>query len=316
MKTKDTEGANKSEKDSEREACHECARLVGAFLDGVLDAAKTLEVDEHLAGCETCRERVELERAVRGSLKKAVSQVAMGDTARARMLAAMQAAKAGEPIPVRERTKSEADLEKQKLEASQSKLLSWRTMVPLASAAALALLWNSVSQTAPQSADNGHQTDVMRAGFVAHDPLEDLVAQHSQQPLPPERTDPKDLRGFEQYVGVPVHAPQYRSQNARLLGGRVTTVHQQRAAMMQYRMGQGPDAPRVTVFIYDPQKIQVGRAEQLTPRAIGTSEVRGGRVNGYSVAVRGGVDGGVGYVIVSDLDPDRTAQLAVATDDD
>jgi hypothetical protein len=86
--------------------------------------------------------------------------------------------------------------------------------------------------------------------------------------------------------------------------------------MMQYRMGQGPDAPRVTVFIYDPQKIQVGRAEQLTPRAIGTSEVRGGRVNGYSVAVRGGIDGGVGYVVVSDLDPESTAQLAVATDDD
>jgi anti-sigma factor RsiW len=314
MKTKDTEDANKSEKDSEREACHEHALLIGAFLDGVLDAAKTVEVDEHLASCETCRERVELERAVRGSLKKAVSQVTMSDTARARMMAAMQAAKNGDPIPQREKaaSKSDADVEA----AGQSKLLSWRTMVPLASAAALALVWNSVSQTAPQSAENGHQTDVMRAGFVAHDPLEDLVAQHRQQPLPPERTDPKDLRGFEQYVGVPVHAPQYRSQHARLEGGRLTTVHQQRAAMMQYRVGQGPDAPRVTVFIYDPQKIQVGRAESLTPRAIGTSEVRVGRTNGYSVAVRGGGDGGVGYVVVSDLDPDSTAQLAVATDDD
>jgi anti-sigma factor RsiW len=351
-----TEGA-----DTRENACHKHVVLLGAFLDGVLDAASTLELDEHLAHCEACRERVELDRAVRGSLKKAVKTVTASDGMRERVLAAMVAAKlaakqaaevddataaaaiqadadqvaaaavvahdtaesmrpsmnSASALPsgsdASESTTAENVAEVRTLRKEAKKLASWRTLVPLASAAALALVWNGVAQTAPQGA---RQTDVMRAGF-GHDPLADLVAQHSGfSTVPPERTDPKELRGFERYVGVPVHAPRFRGQDARLVGGRVTTVHHERAAMLQYELGQGAQTQRVTVFIYDPRKIQIGH-DHLTPRAIGTSEVRVGREDGYSVAVRaGGVDAGVGYTMVSDLDPERSAELAVFSDDD
>jgi anti-sigma factor RsiW len=340
-----------------RETCHKHVALLGAFLDGALDAANTLELDEHLAHCESCRERVELDRAVRGSLKKAMRAVSGGDAMRERMLAAMAAATedARSSVPadasdatettqaphvietmeeaaasareerveeraqalnaesatgVAERVES-GGAEVRSLRGQAGRLASWRTLVPIATAAALALVWNGVAQTAPQGA---HQTDVMRAGF-GHDPLADLVAQHSQPPLPPERTDPKDLRGFERWVGVPVHAPRFRGENARLVGGRVTTVHHERAAMLQYEVGQGAATQRVSVFIYDPHKIQIGH-DRLTPRAIGTSEIRVGREDGYSVAVRAGADAGVGYTVVSDLDPERSAELAVFTEDD
>ena len=74
--------------------CTDVVRLLGAHADGQLDPAKTLEVDDHLGSCESCRERVQLDRAIRGSLKKAVRTTAPSNM-RARMLAAMTAAPAG-----------------------------------------------------------------------------------------------------------------------------------------------------------------------------------------------------------------------------
>ena len=70
------------------EACKAMGLLLGAHLDGQLDPVKTLEVEDHVAACEVCRERLALDRALRGSLKKAV-KVAAPDDVRARMLAAM-----------------------------------------------------------------------------------------------------------------------------------------------------------------------------------------------------------------------------------
>jgi hypothetical protein len=69
----------------------------------------------------------------------------------------------------------------------------------------------------------------------------------------------------------------------------------------------------MSVFIYDPQKIQVSDAS-LTPRAVGTAHVRVGRSNGYSVAVT--QNRGIGYALASDLDPDRSAELAALADQD
>jgi anti-sigma factor (TIGR02949 family) len=70
--------------------CKETARLLGAYADGQLDAVKTLEVDDHLASCETCNERIALDRAMRASLKKTTKTSAPEDV-RSRMLAAMTA---------------------------------------------------------------------------------------------------------------------------------------------------------------------------------------------------------------------------------
>ena len=70
------------------DACKSIGLLLGAHLDGQLDPVKTLEVEEHIEACEVCRERLALDRALRGSLKKAVKTTAPSDV-RARMLAAM-----------------------------------------------------------------------------------------------------------------------------------------------------------------------------------------------------------------------------------
>jgi len=178
-------------------------------------------------------------------------------------------------------------------------------MVPLATAAAIALMWGAATHGAVPGGLESH------AGF-GDDLLAELVAEHSQ-PLPPEVTNPQAVRGLERYVGVPVHPASFERSGARLVGGRVVPMRSQRAAILQYVVGSGDDARRVSIIVYDAQKIQVGSAN-LAPRAVGSAEVRVGREKGYSVAAT--QRAGVGYLLASDLDPEQSAQLAAMVYDD
>jgi anti-sigma factor RsiW len=280
---------------------HECrdrAGVLGSYLDGELEPAKIIELDEHVGRCETCREEVRLLRAIRGSLKRVVQSVAPAGL-RDRIGNAIAAE--------RVRGESPADMEGASLGAvtPAASLTSWRTMVPLATAAAIALLWGAGTRGAQTATTESH------AGF-GDDLLAELVAEHSQ-PLPPEATNAQAVRGLERYVGVPVQPGSFERAGARLVGDRVVPMRSQRAHMLQYVVGSGDGARRVSVYVYDAQKIQVGMAS-LSPRAVGTAEVRVGREKGYSVAAT--QRAGVGYLLVTDLDPDRSAQLAATVYDD
>ena len=271
--------------------CPEFGPLLGPFGDGELEPSKMVEVDEHVEHCEGCRERVLLDEAMRHSMKSVVKQPASGDM-RSRIAQAMAA----------EQTRAVAR------ETAAAKGGSWRTMVPLATAAAFALAWGAMSR-GPIARTTA--SDTVRAG-LGDDFLSELVAEHSR-PLPPERTDPNKVDEMGQYVGVPVHAAAFHRPNARFVGGRLLPVRQERAAMLQYEIQQGGETRRVSVFVFDPRRIHVG-GDDLTPRPVGTAEVRVGRANGYSVAVT--QHGGVGYALASDMDEQRTAELALAAEAD
>lgn len=295
--------------------CGSIARLLGAHADGALDAAKTVEVDDHLGACETCRERVALDRAIRGTLKKAVKTTAPSDV-RARMLAAM-AAQTARDEQREEAARAEVDAPPafDAVPAKESKrpamLRHWRTMIPLASAAAIALAWGAASKQPMAMADTNAR---LGAGFGNDELINRFVDVHSR-PIHPETPDPKVVRGFEREVGVPVHVPQLE-RNARFVGARLLPVQGgERAAMLQYEViGQNGAVHRVSVFTYDPRRVQVRGAETLTPRAVGTAQVRCGQARGYSVAIT--QHGDVGYAVASDLDPDANAQLVAVADRD
>src|SRR2546423_1331193 len=109
-------------------ACRDHARFLDAYLDGELEPAQLLEIESHVTACASCRERVELDRATRASLKKAT--------------------KARGPEGLRERAMAAMMAEKARGDARTGTALAqggaWRTLVPLASAAALALAFGSV----------------------------------------------------------------------------------------------------------------------------------------------------------------------------
>ena len=276
---------------------HECrdrSRMLGPYLDGELEAATIIEIDEHVARCETCREEAQLLLAMRGSLKHVVETPAPNGL-RERIHTAMAA----------ERCREDARRDDGFGKVPVASPASWRTMVPLATAAALALAWGTTTRPA-----HGPSSEA-RAGF-GDDLLAELVNEHSQ-PLPPDATDRDAVRKLGRYVGVPVRPASFERGGAHLIGGRVLPLHSQRAAMLQYAMGTGDDAPRVSVYVYDAQKIQIDSAN-LSPRAVGSAEVRVGREKGYSVVVA--QRAGVGYLVTSDLDPDKSAQLAAMVYED
>lgn len=302
------------------EPCKSIGLLLGAHLDGQLDTVKTLEVEEHLASCEVCRERLALDRALRGSLKKAVKTTAPSDV-RARMLAAMageeaRQERASDPPAAAELegaldasptsastglSSSREDAGRIKRSARPTMLRSWRTMLPLASAAALVVGWGVASK---QPVVRGMPDTVVTGGG---DYLRDFVSNH-KRPLPPEQADPNKVAQFDHVVGVPV---QPKVRNARFVGARLLPLHDgDTAAMMQYEIQQGQQVQRVTVYVYDPAKVQVGR--QLAPRTVGTAEVRVGESGGYFVGV--GQRRGVGYAVASD-DPEVSAKLVAAATD-
>ena len=283
---------------------HECrdrSRMLGSFLDGQLAPETLLEIDEHLSGCETCREEVKLLSAMRFSLKRVVRTAAPAGMYE-RIGNAMSAERLREEARATSCAGAAAFAAFGAMEPTETSF-TWRSMVPLATAAALALVWGAATRGVPQSSDRQ-----ARAGF-GDDLLSMLVAEHSR-PLPPETTDRETVRGFERYVGVPVRPRSLERAGAHLVGGRLVPLHTQRAAMLQYELGNGR---RVSVLVYDAEKIQIGSAD-LSPREIGTTEVRVGQEKGYSVAVT--ERGGVGYVLASDLDQDKSAQLAAMVYDD
>jgi anti-sigma factor RsiW len=274
---------------------HECrdrSRMLGSYLDGQLDATRLIDIDEHLTECETCREEARLLQAMRTSLKRVVRTAAPNGLCE-RIGNAMAA----------ERVREDARAAGIEETAAMASPMSWRSTVPLATAAALALVWGAATRGTQPAASTA-----ARAGF-GDDLLSMIVAEHSR-PLPPETTDPQAVRRFEQYVGVPVRPASFERGGAHLVGGRVLPLHSQRAAMLQYELGGGG---RVSVLVYDAEKIRIGTAN-LAPREIGTAEVRVGQEKGYSVAVT--ERAGVGYLLASDLDPEKSAQLAAMVYDD
>ncbi len=280
--------------------CRDRARL-SSYLDGECDAAKLIEIDEHVSSCDTCREEVQLLRAMSGSLKRVVRSPAPAGL-RDRIGNAMAAelvrdgAEDGPPGGYIEAFGANAPV---------VTLSSWRTMVPLATAAAIALLWGAATRGSQTATNEAH------AGF-GDELLAELVAEHSQ-PLPPEAVTPQAVRSLERYVGVPVRPGSFERDGAHLVGGRVIPLRSQRAAMLQYLVGSGDDARRVSVLVYDAQKIDVGTAN-FAARSVGTAEVRVGREKGYSVAVT--QREGIGYLVATDLDQDKSARLAAMVYDD
>lgn len=300
---------------TETSSCSGVIRLLGAHADGQLDAVKTIEVDDHLGGCETCRERVALDRAIRGSLKKAV-QTTTPDDFRARMLMSLKLAErpllADEPQARHSEVTAEvvAPVAARDEKAKRPTMLrQWRTALPFASAAAVALAWGMAGRQPMASSDLNASA---RAGFSNDELVQQFVDNHSH-PIRPETNDQKEVRNFEREIGVPVHV-MHLDDNARFVGGRLLPVQGgERAAMLQYEVVRNTgDVRRVSVFVYDPRRVQIRSAEQMPPRAVGTSEVRMGQTRGYSVAVA--QHGDVGYAVATDDLDENCAQYVAAVE--
>lgn len=136
--------------------------------------------------------------------------------------------------------------------------------------------------------------------------VDDLVAQHAQ-PLPPEVTQPDEVRRFDPFVGVPVEPPKLQPFGAKWVGGRMLPLRDSRAAMLQYSLAGGH---RISVYVYDPRRVRP-ESSTLRQRVVRDAPVFVGNVRGYNVAAT--ERRGVGYAIATDLGEPESAELVAAS---
>ncbi len=270
--------------------CRAVAPLVQSYLDGELDPSQLAEVETHTQACATCRERVVLDRAIRSGVRAAVSRAKPSAAFRGRAAASVVAQR-WSPA-----------------ERSTTAMPTWGGWV-VAAAAAAAAIFGIQWRPQPEAGDETLLRPETTKASIGLDQMIDQFVDWHARPLPPEVTNPKDLPGFEPYVGVPVHPPALSPFGARLLGGRILPVPEHRvAAMLQYMMDGGH---RVSVYVFDPGPIQT-KPSRLHAKVIGSDSIYVANVRGWSVAAVEPSRKGIGYAIASDLGDEENAELALA----
>ena len=268
--------------------CRTVACLVETYLDDELEPSQLLEVEKHTATCTTCRERIQLDRAIRMGVRRSVGTKA-SESFRARVTHSMTA----------ERWASAE-------RAAASGVPTWRA-VGLAVAATVAAVVGLERQNHPESEGSARPIQANASASMGLDAMIDKFVDWHARPLPPEITNANDLPGFEPYVGVPVRPRALAPFGAKLLGGRILPVQEQNcAAMLQYTLD---GSHRVSIYVFDPRHVGT-HPSKLHAKIIGSVPVYVGQIKGWSIAAA--ERSGVGYAIASDLGDDASAELALA----
>jgi mycothiol system anti-sigma-R factor len=275
--------------------CAAVAKWIDALLDGELDPKNAAEVEEHLAGCASCKQRYEARKAVSSNMRRLELGYAAPAALRARIAAALEAEQVEQAVaagPTSTLAGSAAALTASPGLAPATRgaptsapsrsvtrgparwfmLAGW----PVALAAS-ALLATVMLQQRSQEADQVVAAHV-RSLLANH--LSDVVSSshHTVKPWFAGRVD----------FSPPV--PDLTSLGFELVGGRLDYVdHQQVAAIVYRKHGHIIN-------------VLASRPGRDTPDMPHTT-----RVQGYSV--RSWRQAGLNLVAVSDIDPSELANL-------
>jgi anti-sigma factor RsiW len=322
-------------------SCRILSPALDTYLDGELSPPQVVEVETHLAQCACCRERVALDRALRTSMKQ-IPPLRAPASFRDRMRAVMAAERSSQQqalqapsvfgwcvhdsanvVPFR-RSGRVAPAPLQALTAASERPsgrvvslaerrtrrpLRARYAVPFAVAAGVAFVASIHPPSAPPAAKTGTLSSApttFQANLGLDGIVDDLVSLHAQ-PLPPEVTQPDEVRRFDPFVGVPVEPPKLQRFGAKWEGGRMLPLRDSRAAVLQYSMAGGH---RISVYVYDPRRVRA-ESSTLKQRVIRDTPIYVGNIRGYNVAAT--ERRGVGYAVATDLDEPENIELIAAS---
>lgn len=273
--------------------CRHFVPLLEPFRDGELSPSEVVEVETHLVECERCSERLQLGEAVRVSLKQVVRDGApVTESFEERIRLALVAERERE-----ERRDAPGD--------AQIRMLSWRSIVPIAAAAAVVMVYAASA--------NNRTTDVASSRATMYQSstpasieqlLEDLVSNHERS-SGPQFTEQGLLPQLEPEVGVPVRLPNFKQYGARWEGVSVVPLSNQRAASLRYRIA----GHKLTVYVYDAARLPVRGT--LQQRVVRNEPVYVGSRHGVSIAATERSNG-VGYAVATDLNKDESAELVAS----
>ena len=272
--------------------CAMVRRHVGAYLDGELEPASQLDFEGHLDGCAECQERLAFEVAFRDRVVEALGDV--------------QA-----PASLRQRVLLDLDQAEAKSEGSTSGALIriWspfakgdgsrrgrfsRVSIVAAAAAALLLFGGSAIGLSGASG-TGVDAAGLGGSLGGASLLEDVVRLHASS-LPsdvPEAKRESVARYFEGKVQFPVRPASFDRGDVHLVGARLSSFRDRRAAALYYVAG----GRRVTMVVLDspPPALLTGAAHVLARG----HEIYYRDVHGYTVPIRR--QHGLTYVFTGDL---------------
>lgn len=276
--------------------CALFSRHAGAFLDGELDPATQLELEQHLDGCATCQERLAFEVAFRDRVVEALGDVSAPASLGQRVLLDLDEADAsnaehGAPLIRFWSPSGRGD-------RRFSKASLW-----VAAAAAVLLFGGSAFGF-------GRNTGVHSAslGSSGASLLEDVVRLHSSA-LPsdvPEAKQDTVARYFQGKVRFPVRPARFGRRDVRLVGARLSSFHDRRAAALYY----DASGRRVTMVVMDsPPPALFSGAARVMARG---HEVYYRDVHGYTVPIRR--QHGLTYVFTGDLARPALLDLAASAE--
>jgi anti-sigma factor RsiW len=272
--------------------CRHFVALLEPFRDGELSPAQVVEVETHLDECERCAERVRLGDAMRVSLKemlRADAPVSSGFEERIRLAMAAEREREERMDPAND---------------ARVRMLSWRSIMPIAAAAAVVMVWaaSANNRTADRSVSTSSHASITTPTSVEQ-LLEDLVTNHEKSA--PQYNEIEALRQLEPEVGVPVRKPSFNLFDPRLEGVSVVPVSNQRAASLRYRLY----GHKLTVYIYDASRVPV--RSTLQQRVVRNGPVYVGSRHGVSIAAAERSNG-IGYAVATDLNKDESAELVAS----
>lgn len=290
--------------------CRSVLPLLETFVDGELSPEKMLEVEQHLADCPRCMATVHLDASLKTTVKQVVADSATpSDGFEARVRAALAAERERRPAGMGEQ--------------DRLRILPWRTVLPVAAAAAATLVWAASSKSPEDSvsmrSSSANMGDMMTlsGGITGRVDrlLDELVNHHTSNAMLGRMTD---IGLVEQEVGVPVRVPNLQFFGASWDGASVVPLQgipvfataadkPARAAQLRYHIG----GHRVTVYVYDASQYPL-RA-RLEPRVVNDIPVFVGMRRGYTIAAA--ERQGVGYAAATDLGDRETAELVASSSD-
>lgn len=285
--------------------CRKVQPVIDAFVDGELSTERVFETEEHLNHCHTCQERVSLSQAIHVSTRRAVHESTRVSTSFEQRVKAALAA---------ERAREQTEQPQTRALAERGKPLPWRTVVPVAAAAAMALAFTSKTEgkrtlLQAEAVPAGLSNAVSAANVGMDDEeqlIEELIRLHAASP-PPDVTEPTLMPELEREVGLPVRLqPELNRYGARWQGGSVVPVKNQPAASLYYHI----DGHRFTVYVFDAERVPLRRSDVLEPRVVKNRPVFVGTKRGYSIAAV--EHRGVGYALATDLDTQESAELVAS----
>jgi anti-sigma factor (TIGR02949 family) len=275
--------------------CKPVVTLLDAYADGELSPDQVLGIEAHLAECHSCSSRLQLDHAVRKSVRRATYAAAVpSDAFRERIMHSLRA----------ETERTEAA--EREAAAPRSSMLSWGNIAPLAAAAAFALIWKAMphesAKISPTPTPSGIQAASVEP-FNVEKLLDDIVERHLDRSAPTV-TERALLEGMEPEVGVPVHAPNLLQYGARWEGGSVVPLRNERAASLRYRVA----GHRVTVYVFNSEKLPFNA--RFTKRLVRNEPVYVTWKRGVSIAATD--RRGVAYAVATDLSEEEGAEIVAS----